>query len=179
MNINLFRFAEAETSSGGIGAFGLDLELFIAQLITFVIVLAVLAKFVFPKLSATLEARRRTLEQSLELAKQTEVALQKAQNKADELIKKAREEAGMALREAEKRAQEVIAKAEAGGAERAERIVSEAKAQLEIDKQVLRDELKEELAGLVAAATEVVLSEKIDIEKERRLIERAIKGEKV
>lgn len=171
-----FVFAETESPSGGLGAFGLDLQLFIAQLVTFVVVLVVLAKFVFPKLSATLEKRRQALEESLIQAKQTEETLAKAQDKATELIKKARQEADIALKEAEARAREVILSAEQAGAERAERVIADARKQLEIEKQALRDELKTELASLVASATQTIIGEKIDAEKDRRLIERALKG---
>ena len=55
------KFAE----SSGISSLGINLKGFLFQLITFVIVLLILRRYVFPKLVATLEARRSALEQSL------------------------------------------------------------------------------------------------------------------
>jgi F0F1-type ATP synthase membrane subunit b/b' len=49
----------AESSSGGISSLGLNVKSFVFQLITFLIVLAILRRWVFPKLVATLEERRK------------------------------------------------------------------------------------------------------------------------
>ncbi len=172
---NLTYFAESEVPKSGIGAFGVDLQLFLAQLVTFVIVLLVLKKFVFPKLSQTLENRRQALEESLENAKKTEAALNNAQAKAEELIKQARVEANDFLKQADTQAQEVIAIAEAKSVKRAEQIMQTAKDQIEIERQKLKSELRQELAGLVAEASGLVLSEKLTSESDKRLIEKALK----
>lgn len=178
MPIQYIKFAETEAAPSGLGAFGLDLQLFIAQLVTFLIVLLVLRKFVFPKLVATLEKRRKALELSLEQAKQTEEALHKAQEKAEDIIKKARADADQSMREAQQRAQEVIAKAEAKGGEQAQRIIEDAKNQLQLEKQKLSDELRDELSGLVALATETVIGEKMTADKDQQLIKNALAGVK-
>ena len=54
----------AESSSSGISSLGVNLKSFIFQLITFLIVLLILRRWVFPKLVATLEERRKTLEEA-------------------------------------------------------------------------------------------------------------------
>ena len=59
-----------EEASGGISALGLNAKAFLFQLITFVIVLVLLRKYVYGKLVDTLKARRIALIYSLEAAKQ-------------------------------------------------------------------------------------------------------------
>jgi F-type H+-transporting ATPase subunit b len=160
----------AQSSSGGISSLGINLKSFIFQLITFLIVLLILRRWVFPKLVATLEARRKTLEESLVQARQTEETLHQAETKAGEILKQARTQADAALAEAGSKAEEIIAKGEAAAAERAARIIKEAEARLGQER-----ELRKELAGLVAIATEKVLAKKLDEREDRALIERSLK----
>lgn len=174
--INLpIQFAEANSSAGGIGAFNLNVKSFLFQLITFLIVLLALQKWVFPKLTATLEARRRAVEDSLEKAKQTEEKLEKAEAKAADIISVARASADRALADANAAAKEIISKAESAADAQAERLINEAKARLQQERLKLHEQLKDELADMVVATTEKVLRTKLNEHEDRRLIEESLK----
>jgi F-type H+-transporting ATPase subunit b len=170
------QFADSSDSSSGLGAFQLNLKDFIIQLITFVLVLLVLRKWVVPKLVATMEKRRETLEQSLTNAKATEEALAKAEARAEEILSRARAAADEALAEAKDAGASTIAKAEEAAAQRAELIIKEAESRLSEEREKLRLELRAELASLVSDATEKIIHEKLDEKRDMSLIERAIKG---
>ena len=165
----------AQSSSSGISSLGVNLKSFIFQLITFLIVLLILRRWVFPKLVATLEARRQTLEQSLEQARLTEETLRKAEGQADELLQKARAQADTVLADANARVEDIIAKGETAASERAARIIKDAEDHLAQQREHLHSQLRAELAGLVAAATEKVLEKKINEREDRALIERSLK----
>lgn len=167
-------FAAESAAPSGISALGLNLKAFIFQLITFVIVLLLLRKFVFSKIAATLESRRKTLEDSLEQARKTAEALASAEAKAADLLKEARAQADQALGDATKQAQGVISAAETSGAEKAKRIVEDAEKHLALERDKLRDELKDELVDLVAAATEKVAGQKLDGKSDEDLIKRSL-----
>ena len=164
----------AESSSSGISSLGINLKAFIFQLLTFLIVMLILGKFVYPKLVATLEARRRTLEEGLAQAKASEEALAKAEERAEEILAKARATADTSIAEAKQTAETVIASAEDAAAERAKLIVQEAEAHLEQERAKLREQLRGELADLVATATEKIVREKLTSEKDKSLIKRAV-----
>lgn len=168
--------ADATDSSGGLGAFNINLKDFVFQLITFLIVLAVLRKWVVPKIVETMEKRQETLEQSLKNAKATEEALAKAESRAEEILARARKEADDAIAETKKAAAGVIADAETAAGERAAIIINEAEARLNEEREKMRQELRQELAVLVANATEKIIEEKVDVKRDMSLIERAIKG---
>lgn len=168
------QFASAQ-SSGGISSLGINLKGFIFQLITFLIVLLILRRYVFPKLVATLEARRKTLEESLAQAKQTQEALEKAEIKAEEILAKARTQADLALAEAKARADEIIANGEKDAEQRGARIIVEAEGRLAQETERLHSELKGELLSLVVATTEKVLRKKLDEREDRKLIEESLK----
>jgi F-type H+-transporting ATPase subunit b len=176
INISSQFAAETSGSSSGIGAFNLNLKAFIFQLVTFLIVLMVLRRWVFPKLTATLEARRQTLEESLIQAKKTEETLAKAEASAGEIIAKARAAADQALADAKKAAAGIIADGETAASQRAALIIKEAENRLADEREKLRQELRKELANLVADATEKIVEEKLDPQRDRSLIERVIKG---
>jgi len=165
----------AESSSGGISSLGVNLKSFIFQLITFLIVLLILQRWVFPKLVATLEERRKALEESLDQARLTEETLQKAEAKAGEILQAARAQADAALAEAHTKAEEIISKGEAAASERGARIIAEAEERLGQERERLHSELRGELAELVAVATEKVLRQKLNEREDRKLIEQSLK----
>jgi F-type H+-transporting ATPase subunit b len=167
-------FAEEEAS--GIGAFNINLKGFLFQLITFVLVLFVLKKWVLPPLISTMDARREAVEKSLEHAKETEELLAKAEQRSEEIIAKARIAADQALAEAKKATVGILADAEEAATSRANIIIKEAESHLTQERDKLHQELRAELGALVADATEKVINEKIDDKKDSSLIERAIKA---
>lgn len=174
--IPLIQFADSNSSSSGIGAFNINLKSFLFQLVTFALVLLVFKRWILPPILKTLEDRRQTLEQSLENAKQTEETLAKAEVTAEGILTKARVQADGALAEAKKAAAGHIAEAEAKAAERAVLIIKDAEANLSEEREKLSQELRKELAVLVADATEKIIDEKLDPKKDMSLIERALRG---
>ena len=163
-------------ASGGIGAFNINLKAFLFQLATFVIVLYVLKRWVLPKLISTMDERRVTLEKSLTQAKQTEETLAKAEQSAEAILASARAAADEALAEAKKAGAGVIADAETAAGNRAALIITEAESRLSEERDKLRQDLRKELAELVADATEKIINEKLDVKRDMSLIERAIRG---
>lgn len=169
-----FAEAQAPSGSGSISAFNLNLKSFLFQLMTFVIVLLVLRRWVLPKLVNTLEQRRETLEKSLVQAKETEEALARAEVRAEEILARARSQADESLRTAKKTAEGIIADAEAAAAKRSQMIIKEVETQLLQEKNNLRLELRAELADLVAFAVEKIIRQKLNASIDRSLIERTL-----
>jgi F-type H+-transporting ATPase subunit b len=174
----LIQFSAADAEAGGIGALGLDVRAFIFQLITFALVLLLLRKFVYGKLVNTLEERRKAVESSINQAVEAAKELEKADVKVAGMIKEARTEAEGIVATAHKEAVSMNEDAEAKARKRADHIVSEARAQLDQDVLKARQALKDETKQLVVQATEKILKEKIDTQKDGKLIESALKEAK-
>lgn len=175
--INLpIKFAQAQepSGSGSISAFNLNLKSFLFQLVTFLLVLLVLRRWVLPKLVSTLEQRRETLEKSLTQAKETEEALARAEARAEEILARARSQADESLRSAKKTAEGIVADAETVAAKRSQLIIEEVQAQLLQEKANLRLELRDELAELVADTAEKIIRQKLNNTSDRSLIERTL-----
>ena len=169
---------QATEAAGGIAALGLDWKAFLFQLITFVIVLLILRKFVFGKLVATLSARQRAVEDSIKNAEETEKKLKNAEKSVAEILTNARKEADEVVSASQKEAAQMIEAAEAKAAKQAEHIVKEAKNQMDVEVAKAREALKKETAALVALATERIIREKLDPTKDAKLIDAALKGGK-
>lgn len=167
----------AETA-GGIGALGINLQGFLFQLVTFVLVLLILRKFVYHRLVSTLEERRMAVEKSLDQAKETATELEQTREKIVAMLKQAQAEANDIIATGQKEATTTIEAAETKARKTAEHIIDEAHTQLTAETEKARQQLKKETAQLVALATERVIGQKLDAQTDRQLIEQAIHGVK-
>ena len=166
--------AAAESSPGLLQALGIDWKLFVVQGIAFLILVAVLGKFVYPSLIKAIDSRRESIEAGLKEAKESQEALASAETKVAELLAEARKEADDILARTQKEAAEVVAEAEGKAKTRADQIVADARGQLELDVAKAREVLKKDTIELVALATERVVSEKLDTQKDAELVRKAL-----
>jgi F-type H+-transporting ATPase subunit b len=175
---NITYFAQEAAASGGLGALGLNVQSFVFQLITFLLVLIILRKFVYGKLVDTLEKRRQAVIDSLQAAEQSAKDLEQAEEKVAKLLDEARQEARGIVEIAHKEATSMIEDAETKAAKKAEHLIAQAESRMENEVAAAREQLRRDTAELVALATEKVLGEKIDAKKDAKLIETAIKEAK-
>jgi F-type H+-transporting ATPase subunit b len=174
---NLIVATASESSPGLFEALGLDVKLLVEQTLAFLILVAILAKFVYPALIKAVEARRDQIEAGMQEAKQAEEALVKAEEKVAELMAEARKEADEILARSHTEATTMVADAEEKAKTRAEQIVADARNQLDTDVRKAREALKAETIKLVALATEKVVTEKLDDKKDASLIKGALSQE--
>lgn len=146
----------------------------IVEIVTFLVMLAVLARFVYPEVVRLAEARQRAVAQQLKEAEearaQAEARMKEAQEKLDDARKTAQGVIESANKSAEQLRQERRDKAEA----EAKRIVEAARQEIEAERDRAVRTVREEVAGLVVSATEKVIGETLDDRKHHQLIERAI-----
>jgi F-type H+-transporting ATPase subunit b len=163
-----------EASAGLFEALGLDAKMLIEQALAFLILVAILAKFVYPALVKAIDSRREQIEAGMQEAKQAEEALATAEAKVADMLTDARKEADDIIARTQQEANSMIADAEEKAKGRAEQIVTDARAQLDTDIAKARRMLKEETIQLVALATEKVVGEKLDERKDANLIKEAL-----
>ena len=173
----LTHFAD-DASAGGLSALGLNVQSFLFQLITFIIVLVILRQFVFKRLVKTLDDRRKTVEKSITQAAETEAKLKKAEATIADMLAEGRKQADDIVAAGHKEAAQMIEAAETKAAARAEHIVAEAKSQMDVELAKARTALKAETAQLVALATERIIGEKLDPKKDEALIAKALSSAK-
>lgn len=173
MNSVLTLFGQA-SQSNALSALGLNIQSFLFQLVTFLLLLFILRKYAFPPLVRTLEDRRKAVEQSIDQAKEAAVALEKAEQKIDAMLREARDQAEELVAAGHKEAAKMVEDAETKAVKRAEHIVKEAQANMDHELNKARDALKQETARLVAEATGYIIKEKVDAKKNSELVSKAL-----
>jgi F-type H+-transporting ATPase subunit b len=166
--------ASEAASPGLLQALGIDGKLLIEQAIAFLILVAILAKFVYPALVKAIDARRDQIEAGMKEAKEASEALDKAEAKVADMLAEARKEADEIIARTHKESSNMVAEAEDKAKSRAEQIVKDARAQLDTDVAKARQALKRDTIELVAQATEKIVKEKIDTKKDANLITEAL-----
>ncbi len=166
-------FAE-EAESSGADILIPKMAEFVPALIIFLIIWFLLAKFVWPKVTATLDAREKRIEDSIEEADQTKAEAVEIRTEADAIVAEAR-----------RKASEIVLEARSDGEKERSRIVAAAHTEAEgiIAKAHDRadDEMKRAYANATGtiAKTAVAVASKIvgetlsnDEPKQRELIKK-------
>jgi F-type H+-transporting ATPase subunit b len=157
-------------SSNGIGALGFSAEAFVIQLITFILAYFVLRRYAFGPILKALKVRRDHISENValnetlirekaELEKKVEAALHEARAEADNIISGANDNAKSVIKDAEDKAKE-----------KADNIVNEAKSRIVTETAIAKRKMENELVGLISDATEAIIDEKIDADKDSKLI---------
>lgn len=154
--------------------FGIHANLFIAQCISFFLVLFVLKKFAFGPIQAMLEQRRNRIAEGEDKLKRIEAQLAESEATTAAAIEKANEEAQRLINEAkesasaftEKKAQEAVASAQA--------ILAKADEQARADRAAMTADLKKEFGRLVAKTTAQVTGKVLDDGDKKRINDEAV-----
>ncbi|MDP1620248.1 MAG: F0F1 ATP synthase subunit B [Candidatus Moranbacteria bacterium] len=154
---------------------GIDGRLLLAQLINFVILLAVLYKFAYGPVLKILEERTKKIENGLKDAEESHKKLAEISEKEAAVLVEARKNAQQIIKKSEeaavKNAEEIIVLAK----DQSIKMLEQAKKQIEQEKEKILAEVKTEVAELIMVATGKIIDEKLDSEKDRDLINRSIK----
>lgn len=167
----------AEAKPGFFEALGINWTLLVLQTLAFLLLVAVLRKYVYPTLIKSIDDRQASIDKTARDAEATHEALEKAEIKADELMKQARDKANGIIGQSQADAATLVSEAEDRARERAEQMIDDARNQLDADIAKARLVLKQDAARLVAQATGKLLHEKVDNKRDAQLIERALKAE--
>lgn len=148
--------------TGGIATLGINLNIFVAQLVNFLVVLLVLWKFAYKPLVKILDDRSHKIEESLKQSDAVEVRVKQLEIEQKQIIATAKGEAmqilEMAKQDADARKQELLAVAK----KEVERVVQQGKEQLQAEKAQMIHEAKTELVQLAVAATKKILESEVD-----------------
>ena len=146
----------------------------IVELITFVVMLAILARYVYPEIVKLAEARQQAIAEQLKEAEKAradaEQSLKEAAAKLEDARVTAKSVIDAATKSGEQLRQELKQKAE----DESKRTIEAAKKEIEAERERAVQSVRSEVANLVVAATEKVIGETLDDTKHRQLIERAI-----
>ena len=154
---------------------GLTLPSFIGQLINFIILLGLLTFFGYKPIRRMLDERSKRIKLSMEQAEATKQEYEKAQIEVAKQIRKARDEGQSIIGQAAQAGDRIREEARQEARKQAQAIVERTRADLEREREKLVDELRKEFVDTAILAAERVISETLDKERHRRIIDKTLK----
>ncbi|MEX2500399.1 MAG: F0F1 ATP synthase subunit B [Wenzhouxiangellaceae bacterium] len=144
----------------------------IGQAGTFLVLVLVTMKFVWPPLTRAMEDRRQKIAEGLAQSDEAEKALEKAQYEAEQIIREARAKSGEIIDQAGKRGNDIVEQAKQDAIAERDRQVAAAEADIKLATNQAREVLREKLAELTIAGAERVIEQELDVERHRKLLDK-------
>jgi F-type H+-transporting ATPase subunit b len=153
----------------------LDLSLsFVVEIVAFILMVLILARWVYPRVMAAAEGRQRAVAEQLAAAEEARKEAERRLKDAEAQLREARGQASTIIEGANRTAQQLSADARRRAEEEARRIADNARKEIVAERDKALDSVRAEVADLVVAATEKVVGETLDGDRHRRLIDKAI-----
>lgn len=177
---NLAYATEEATPTAGqeglLASLGINGTLFAFQLINFTIVMAVLWFLILKPLTKKMAERQKMISDSVDNVKKIETNLGMSEKKYQEKIDQAKVDANKLIEKAQQEALAVAETMKEKTKKEIELLVDQARKNIKTERDESVNELKLQAAELIISATEKILSAKIDIEKDSKIIEEAVKN---
>jgi F-type H+-transporting ATPase subunit b len=144
----------------------------IGQTIAMIVFVWFTMKYVWPPITAAIDARQKTIADGLAAAERAQTDLAKAKTEAEKIISAARDQARGMLDQANTRANEIIEGAKREGEAEKRRQLEGASAEIDVEVNRARSELRAQVAAIAIAGAEQVLGREIDPTAHRDLLDR-------
>ena len=149
--------------------------LYIWTIITFLLLLYVLAKFAWKPLLKMLDDRENLIKSSLKDAEKAKLELESLTQESEAITAKARSEAQSILAESKSAADKVKEDTIAKAKEQAIKIRDDAKKQIEVEKDKAISDIKQEVVNLTLSVAEKLINKNLNDADNKSLIEESLK----
>ena len=139
----------------------INLTLFL-QMIAFAAFVWFCMKFVWPPIVTALAERKTKIAEGLAAAERGHHEQELGQQRATEIMKKAKSQAADIVNQANRRATEIVDEAKQDARQEGARLVHAAQAEIDQEVNRAREELREKVAVLAVTAAEKILQKEID-----------------
>ena len=174
MNFLIIAVSAAEASDKN-PLIALTPGLYIWTIITFLLLLYVLAKFAWKPLLKMLEDRENLIKSSLKDAEKAKLELESLTQESEAITAKARSEAQSILAESKSAADKVKEDTIAKAKEQAIKIRDDAKKQIEVEKDKAISDIKQEVVNLTLSVAEKLINKNLNDADNKSLIEESLK----
>ncbi len=165
----------AETADNIVKTFGIDWPMFTAQVINFTLVALAIWFFAFKKILSTIKEREKQIADSLKNADKIKLELEETEKKQNETLQEASLKAKKTVSMAQEQAKSFIESQKEEARKQAEEIIQKAKVSMELERQKVLKEARNEIASLVVLATTKVLQRELNEDEKSRFAEAAAK----
>ena len=173
--MNPLLITTAEATSDKTPLIALTPGLYIWTIITFLLLLYVLAKFAWRPLLKMLEERENLIKSSLDDAEKAKLELERLNEESEKIMAKARVEAKEILAEgkttAEKVKEDTISKAK----EAANKIREDAEKQIQVEKEKAITDIKNEVVEISISVAEKLINKNLSDADNKALVDESLK----
>ena len=135
---------------------------FIFQMIVFLILVGFTMKFIWPPITAALDARAKKIADGLSAADKAKAELAQANQRIEQQLAAARDDAAKRLADAERLAQSMIEEAKGRASVEGAKIIAAAKAEAEQEAAKAREALRDQVAALAVKGAEQILRKEVN-----------------
>jgi F-type H+-transporting ATPase subunit b len=147
---------------------------FFAELIAFLIILGIFAKWILPPLNRAMQKRQAEIKDSLEAAERARAEADETRAQRQGILDEARGKARQIVAQANVTAERVQAEATDRGRQEYERLVASAEAEIALARQRAVDEVSTQVGALVLSVARQVIGREVDADAHRGLIDEAV-----
>lgn len=152
-----------------------DIGLLFWMLLAFLVVFGVLAIFGFPAITNMVENRKKYIDESLRKAHEASERLENIKQEGESMLQEAREKQALLLKEATDTRDSIVEKAQEKAKEESARLISDAKAQIEAEKQNAIRDIRSQVAELSVKIAEKIVREQLSSsDKQMDLIDKLL-----
>ncbi len=134
----------------------------IGQSIAMIVFVWFCMKYIWPPMMQALDDRQKKIADGLAAAEQGQQELERARGQFNETIRESREQSAEIIKQAERRAKEMIAEAQQTAVAEGERLIAQAKSEIEQEANRAREALRGQVAAIAVAGASQLLGREVD-----------------
>jgi F-type H+-transporting ATPase subunit b len=146
----------------------------LAQMVIFGALVWFTMKFVWPMIMGEMQERQKKIAEGLAAGERGQKDLAAASARVDEIVREARARAQQIEQQAHVQANEIIEAARRQASTEGARIVQSAEAQIALERQSARDELRRQVASLAVAGAGKIIEREIDARAHAQLLDKLV-----
>lgn len=143
----------------------------IGQLITFVILVWFVMKYVWPPIVKALHEREKKIAAGLEFAERSKRELENAEHKVLSIIREAKIEASQVIEQAHKRSALMLEEAKEDARRESKRIIELAQEEITREVNKAKEGMRKQLAALAVAGAEKIIKRNLDASAQTALLD--------
>ena len=152
-----------------------DLGLLFWMLLAFAVVFFILAKYGFPAIVNMVTERKEYIDESLKKAHEATERMENIKQESEAILQEARERQAQVLKEAAETREAIVQQAQEKAKSEGARLLAEAKAEIEGEKQQAIRDIRSQVAELSVQIAEKILREKLSSDAEQmKMIDRLL-----
>jgi F-type H+-transporting ATPase subunit b len=132
------------------------------QIVVFLILVWFTMTYVWPPIAKALDERAAKIAEGLSAADKAKADLAAANQRVEQQLSAARDDAAKRLADAERLAQQTIEEAKGRASEEAAKIIAAARAEAEQESVKAREALRDQVAGLAVRGAEAILKREVN-----------------